>query len=134
MDSSNSDTDDFEGFVVSPEEKESYKVWARKRRTSEALDSDSDEDASGDDDDNDDEEEEENSFGDEELEGILCCTVSHIREYSSCMFGRSKLSQCISIYTYQNKFQYVRCGLGRGLYSPLPPRTPRAYGKMLKCN
>lgn len=65
MDSSNSDTEDFEGFVVSPEEKESYKVWARKRRTSEALDSDSDDDVSGDDDDDDDEEEEENAFGDE---------------------------------------------------------------------
>ena len=77
MDSSNSDTEDFEGFVVSPEEKASYKVWTRKRRPSEAMDSDSDEDMSGDDDEEEDEEVEdadvddgdESASDEEELEG-----------------------------------------------------------------
>ena len=60
LDSDSSDGEDFEGFVVSPEEKVSYKEWTRKRRVSDAFEgnSDSEENASEDDDDDDDDDEE----------------------------------------------------------------------------
>ena len=48
MDSSSSEEEDFEGFVVTPEEKLSYKAWTRKRRASEAFNDSSDDDLSGD--------------------------------------------------------------------------------------
>ena len=56
---SNSGDEDFEGFVLSPEEKASYKFWRRRKAlTSNALNSDSDEDTDADDDDDDDEDDE----------------------------------------------------------------------------
>ena len=78
MDGSSSDNEDFEGFVVSPEEKASYKVWTRKRRASEALESDSDDGMSGDDDEEDENDEADDDGSDdsaieeeEEVEGLL---------------------------------------------------------------
>ena len=85
---SNSGDEDFEGFVLSPEEKASYKFWRRRKAlTSNALNSDSDEDtdadadADDDDDDDDDEDdededhEESDDSGDkddeQEIEGLL---------------------------------------------------------------
>lgn len=55
---SNSGDEEFEGFVLSPEEKASYKFWRRRKAlTSNALNSDSDEDTDADDDDDEDEDE-----------------------------------------------------------------------------
>ena len=62
MDSSSSEEEDFEGFVVTPEEKLSYKAWTRKRRASEAFNDSSDDDLSGDDDNEDDDDDEEGFF------------------------------------------------------------------------
>ena len=63
MDSDSSEDEDFEGFVVSPEEKSSYKVWTRKRRASGRL---SDNDVSEDDEDEDDEDEDNQSDYDDD--------------------------------------------------------------------
>ena len=61
MDSSSSEEEDFEGFVVTPEEKLSYKAWTRKRRASEAFNDSSDDDLSGDDDNEEDDDDEEDN-------------------------------------------------------------------------
>lgn len=66
--SSDGDDEDFEGFIVSPEEKASYRVWSRKRRASNAFDSDSE---SEDDDDKEDEEEDGEDEESEELDAVL---------------------------------------------------------------
>lgn len=75
---SNSGDEDFEGFVLSPEEKASYKFWRkRKALTSNALNSDSDEDTDADDDDEDEDEDHEESDDsddrddEQEIEGLL---------------------------------------------------------------
>lgn len=76
LDSGSSDEEDFEGFVVSPEEKASYKVWTKKRSASEAFDdgSDSEDYVSGDEDDdeeddNDDDDDDDYESAEEEDEG-----------------------------------------------------------------
>ena len=68
--SDSSDGEDFEGFVVSPEEKASYKVWTKKRRASVAFDdhSDSEDNVSGDEDDDDDDEEDDEDDYDDDYE------------------------------------------------------------------
>lgn len=79
VDSSSSDGEDFEGFVVSPDEKASYEVWSKKRRSSEAFDnsSNSEEELSGDevDDDNDEDEDDDDDYESmeegEEHEGLF---------------------------------------------------------------
>ena len=81
---SNSGDEDFEGFVLSPEEKASYKFWRRRKAlTFNALNSDSDEDtdADADDDDDDDEDDEDEDHeesddsddkdDEQEIEGLL---------------------------------------------------------------
>ena len=80
---SNSGDEDFEGFVLSPEEKASYKFWRRRKAlTSNALNSDSDEDTDADADDDDDDEDDEDEDheesddsddkdDDQEIEGLL---------------------------------------------------------------
>ena len=76
---SNSGDEDFEGFVLSPEEKASYKFWRRRKAlTSNALNSDSDEDTDADDDDDEDEDEDHEESDDsddkddeQEIEGLL---------------------------------------------------------------
>ena len=76
--------EDFEGFVVSPEEKASYKVWTKKRRASEAFDDniDSDDNVSGDEyDDDDDDDDDDYDSAEEEDEGIDGKSCSYI-----CMF------------------------------------------------
>ena len=72
MDSSSSEEEDFEGFVVTPEEKLSYKAWTRKRRASEAFNDSSDDDLSGDDDneDNDDDDDDDDEDDDDD-QGIF---------------------------------------------------------------
>lgn len=81
LDSDSSDGEDFEGFVVSPEEKVSYKVWTKKRRALEAFDnnSDSEENVSGYEDDDDEEEDDDDYESAEEEEegneGIQCMYV-----------------------------------------------------------
>ena len=103
---SNSGDEEFEGFVLSPEEKASYKFWRRRKAlTSNALNSDSDEDTDvDDDDDNDDEDEDEDheesddsddKDDEQEIEGLLlttrvmhlyqtdCCSLLIMRQYSN---------------------------------------------------
>lgn len=76
MDSNSSDDEDFEGFVISPEEKSSYKVWTRKRRASGRLsdnnlseddeeEGDEDEDSQSDEDDDEDEDGDGNEFAED---------------------------------------------------------------------
>ena len=91
MDSNSSD-EDFEGFVLSPEEKAGYKFWKRKNASiSKALNSDSDDDTDGDDDDDEEEEDNDdddnhegiddsdNNDGEQEIEGLLLTTrVIHL--------------------------------------------------------
>ena len=80
MDSDSSD-EDFEGFVLSPEEKASYEFWSRKRcSATKVLDSDSDEDTNGDDDDDDDDDNEEeidDSDDNEEVVGVYVIYSRH---------------------------------------------------------
>ena len=79
MESSSSGDEDFEGFVVSPEEKASYRAWTRKRRASDAFNSNSDDELSGDDDymsgddedDDEDEDEDDDESAIEEEQGLL---------------------------------------------------------------
>ena len=72
MDSSSSEEEDFEGFVVTPEEKLSYKAWTRKRRASEAINDSSDDDLSGDDDiDDDDDDDDDDDEDDDDDQGIF---------------------------------------------------------------
>lgn len=66
-DSSDGEDEDFEGFVVSPEEKASYRVWSRRRRALNAVDSDSESEDDDNEEDGDGEEEE------EECEGLFQC-------------------------------------------------------------
>ena len=85
LDSNSSDEEDFEGFVVSPEEKASYKVWTKKRSASEAFDDGSDrednvigdEDDYEEEDDNDDDDDDYESAEEEDEgnEGKLCMCV-----------------------------------------------------------
>ena len=70
MDSSSSEEEDFEGFVVTPEEKLSYKAWTRKRRASEAFNDSSDDDLSGDDD-NEDDDDDDDDEDDDDDQGIF---------------------------------------------------------------
>ena len=72
MDSSSSEEEDFEGFVVTPEEKLSYKAWTRKRRASEAFNDSSDDDLSGDDDnEDDDDDDDDDDEDDDDDQGIF---------------------------------------------------------------
>ena len=72
MDSSSSGEEDFEGFVVTPEEKLSYKAWTRKRRASEAFNDSSDDDLSGDDDnEDDDDDDDDDDEDDDDDQGIF---------------------------------------------------------------
>ena len=72
MDSSSSEEEDFEGFVVTPEEKLSYKAWSRKRRASEAFNDSSDDDLSGDDDnEDDDDDDDDDDEDDDDDQGIF---------------------------------------------------------------
>ena len=71
MDSSSSEEEDFEGFVVTPEEKLSYKAWTRKRRASEAFNDSSDDDLSGDDDNEDDDDDDDDDEDDDDDQGIF---------------------------------------------------------------
>ena len=84
LDSDSSDGEDFEGFVVSPEEKESYKVWTKKRRASVAFENSNDSDGNETSDEDDDDEEEDDDDDDdyesaeeedEGNEGKWCMTV-----------------------------------------------------------
>ena len=71
LDSASSDEEDFEGFVVTPEEKASYKVWTKKRSASEAFDdgSDSEDNVSGDEDDDEEDDDDDYESAEEEDEG-----------------------------------------------------------------
>ena len=101
---SNSGDEDFEGFVLSPEEKASYKFWRkRKALISNALNSDSDEDTDADDDDDDDDDDNDDEDEDvdedhegiddsddkddeREIEGLLLTTrVMHLYETDCCI-------------------------------------------------
>lgn len=70
-DSSDGEDEDFEGFVVSPEEKASYRVWSRRRRALNAVDSDSE--SEDDDNEEDDEEDGDGEEEEEECEGLFQC-------------------------------------------------------------
>ena len=68
LDSNSSDEEDFEGFVVSPEEKASYKVWTKKRSASEAFDDGNDSEDNVSDDEDDDEEEDDDDDEDDDYQ------------------------------------------------------------------
>ena len=74
MDSNSSDDEDFEGFVISPEEKSSYKVWTRKRRAAGRLSdnnlSEDDEEEGDEDEDSQSDDEDEDGDGNEFAEGL----------------------------------------------------------------
>ena len=96
-DSSDGEDEDFEGFVVSPEEKASYKAWTRKRRASHTFDSGSgsEDNLSGDEDDDEEEEDDEDDDdsesageGEEENEGLFIL-------YSRVYVVLIQLKECI---------------------------------------
>lgn len=95
LDSDSSDGEDFEGFVVSPEEKVSYKIWTKKRRASVAFDdnSDSEDNVSGDEDD---EEDDDDDYDDDDYESAE--EEDEGNEGKRCIYVQIKVCQCICNY------------------------------------